>query len=228
VSKVFGAVRALAGVDFEARAGEVLAVMGGNGAGKSTLLSILALVTRPTRGEVSFDGRPAGPADTALRAGIGLLSHRALLYPDLSGRENLRLFAGLYGLPDPAGAVAGVEDEFGLASISAARPVRVLSRGQVQRVALARALLHDPSVLLLDEPAAGLDSVAVARIEACLRRHAARGGIAVMATHEPELAARTATRGLMLRAGRLAADVPAPDGAAGWRELYRDAVEGAG
>jgi len=226
VTKVFGAVRALFSVGFEARRGEVIAVMGGNGAGKSTLLSILALMARPTRGTVSFDGRPAGPADPAARTRIGLLSHQPLVYPDLTGRENLRLFAGLYGLPDAAGAVADVERRLELALFVADRPTRVLSRGQLQRVALARALIHSPDLLLLDEPAAGLDSTAVARIEECLSEHAARGGIAVMVTHEPELAARTANRAVMLVAGRLVADVPAPEGAEGWRTLYRSAVEG--
>jgi heme exporter protein A len=226
LTKVFGAVRALFGVGFEARRGDVIAVMGGNGAGKSTLLSILSLAARPTRGTVSFDGRPAEPGDPAVRARIGLLSHQPLVYPDLTGRENLLLFAGLYGLPDPAGAVADVERRLGLAAFVADRPTRVLSRGQLQRVALARALIHSPPLLLLDEPAAGLDSAAVSRIEECLGEHAGRGGVAVMVTHEPELAARTASRALMLAAGRLAADVPAPRGADGWRELYRSVVEG--
>ncbi len=226
VTKVFGAIRALFGVAFEARRGETVAVMGGNGAGKSTLLSILALAARPTRGTVSFDGRPASPGDPAERARIGLLSHQPLVYPDLTGRENLRLFAGLYGLPDPDRAVADVERRLGLEAFVADRPARVLSRGQLQRVSLARALVHSPSLLLLDEPAAGLDSAAVARIEECLAEHAARGGIAVMVTHEPELAARTASRAVMLRDGRVAADVPAPAGPDDWRELYRSAVEG--
>jgi heme exporter protein A len=225
VTKVFGAVRALFGVGFEARRGDVIAVMGGNGAGKSTLLSILALAARPTRGTVSLDGRPADPGDPSVRARIGLLSHQPLLYPDLTGRENLRLFAGLHGLRDPGRAVADVERRLDLAPFVADRPARVLSRGQLQRVSLARALIHSPALLLLDEPAAGLDSAAVARIEECLREHSARGGIAVMVTHEPELAARTAGRAVMLRAGRVAADVPAPEGAEGWRALYRSVVE---
>lgn len=226
VTKVFGAVRALGGVAFEARAGEVVAVMGGNGAGKSTLLSILALTARPTRGTVRFDDRPASPGDPAVRARIGLLSHQPLVYPDLTGRENLRLFARLYDLPDPDGAADHVERRLDLAAFAADRPARVLSRGQLQRVSLARALIHSPDLLLLDEPAAGLDGAAVSRIEEALREHAGRGGIAVLVTHEPELAARTAGRAVMLRSGRVAADVPAPAGADGWRELYRSAVEG--
>lgn len=223
--KVYGAVRALAGVTLRLAGGDVAAVMGANGAGKSTLLSILSLTARPTRGTVSFDGAPVGFGDPGARRRIGLLSHEPLLYGDLTGLENLRLFASLYGVDAPR-AIASLVDRFGLGAFASDRPVRVLSRGQLQRVALARALVGEPGLLLLDEPAAGLDTAAVDGIAQALAAHRAEGGLAVVVTHEPELAARVATRAIVMRDGRVFADEPAPGSAEAWRALYRRAAEG--
>jgi len=223
--KLFGPVRALAGVGLQLRAGDVAAVMGQNGAGKSTLLAILSLTARPTRGSVSFDGERVRFGDPEARRLVGLLSHQPLLYGDLTGAENLRLFASLYGV-DVDGAVRAVSERLDLGRFASDRPVRVLSRGQLQRVALARALVSRPRLLLLDEPAAGLDRAAIDGIAEALEAHREEGGIAVVVTHEPELAARVATRAVILRDGRIAADTAAPDGADGWRALYREAAEG--
>ena len=226
VSKEDVPVRALADVTLEARSGQVVAVMGPNGAGKSTLLGILALVMRPTRGDVLFDGGAVRAAEPAVRRRIGLLSHQPLVYPDLTGRENLELFARLYGVDGPSAAVARLAERLGLGRFFFDRPARVLSRGQLQRVALARALVHEPALLLLDEPAAGLDAAAIERIAGAVGEHAERGGITVVVTHEPELAARIATRAVMLRGARVVSDGDAPDAADGWRRLYAGAVEG--
>jgi heme exporter protein A len=223
--KLFGAVRALAGASLEIAGGDVVAVMGRNGAGKSTLLGILSLTMRPTRGTVSFDGKPVRFGDPDARRLVGLLSHQPLLYGDLTGVENLRLFAALYGVEIEA-SVRGVIERLGIGRFVADRPIRVLSRGQLQRVALARALVSRPRILLLDEPAAGLDREAIDGIDETLAAHRDAGGIAVVVTHEPELAARVATRAVMIRDGRIAADVAAPDGADAWRALYREAAEG--
>jgi len=230
VSKVYGAVRALAAVSLEVGGGEVLAVMGPNGAGKSTLLSILALTARPSHGTVELDGTPVKRSDPAVRRRIGLLSHQPLVYPDLSGRENLTLFARLYGVADPGRAVHRVAEQLALSAGLLDRVVRVLSRGQVQRVALARALISEPDLLLLDEPASGLDTAATGRIEAALDAQRERGGAAVVVTHEPELAARVATRAAIFRRGRVVADRAAPrdDDGNGWRELYHGALESSG
>jgi heme exporter protein A len=228
VTKVFGAVRALASATLEVKTGEVVAVMGPNGAGKSTLLSILSLAMRPTRGQVLFNGAPARWANTELSGRIGLLSHQPLVYPDLTGRENLKLFARLYGIKNVSEAVASVEAELGLEEFSSDRPTRVLSRGQLQRVALARAIVSDPDLLLLDEPAAGLDSAAVTRISSVLERLLAQGGMAVIVTHEPDVAASIATRAVMVQKGVVVTDREAPENAAGWRELYVETVEGGG
>jgi heme exporter protein A len=223
--KVFGSVRALAGVSLTLTSGDVAAVMGQNGAGKSTLLAILSLTARPTRGTVSFDGARVRFGDPDARRRVGLLSHQPLLYGDLTGAENLRLFASLYGV-DVDGSVRAVSERLGLGRFAADRPVRVLSRGQLQRVALARALVSRPRLLLLDEPAAGLDRAAIDGIAEALAAHREDGGIAVVVTHEPELAARVATRAVMLRDGKIAADTGAPGSADAWRALYRDAAEG--
>jgi ABC-type multidrug transport system ATPase subunit len=227
VTKLFGAVRALHRIDLEVKSGEVVAIMGGNGAGKSTLLSILSLTMRPTRGKVLFDGKEVRFGDPTARRVIGLLSHQPLVYPDMTGRENLILFAGLYGL-DGRREVEAVRERLGLGGFLDDRPTRVLSRGQLQRVALARALISAPSLLLLDEPAAGLDSSAIAHIEAVLGDHGKAGGIAVLVTHEPDLAAQVADRAVMIKNGQIVLDRTAPDSAAGWREIYVEAVEGGG
>jgi len=226
VTKLFGAVRALIGVTVEARAEQVVAVMGPNGAGKSTLLSVLALTMRPTRGEVLFDGAPVRFGDRSARRRVGLLSHQPLVYPDMTGLQNLAFFARLNG--DGAGrAVEEAVEDLGLASFVADRPARVLSRGQLQRLALARALISDPEVLLLDEPAAGLDETSIGRIEGVIGRHRAGGGIAVVVTHEPALACRIATRAVVICGGRIVADAGAPGAEDDWRALYREAVAGA-
>jgi heme exporter protein A len=227
VTKLFGAVRALIGVTVEARAGEVVAVMGPNGAGKSTLLSVLALTMRPDRGVVLFDGAPVRFGERDARRRVGLLSHQPLVYPDMTGLENLTLFAGLYGV-EAGRAVEEAVENLGLAPFASDRPARVLSRGQLQRLALARALIADPEILLLDEPAAGLDDTSIGRIEGVLGRHRAGGGIAVVVTHEPALACRIATRAVIISAGRIVADAGAPPAEDDWRALYREAAGGEG
>jgi heme exporter protein A len=226
LTKLFGPVGALRSIDLTVEAGEVLAVMGPNGAGKSTLLGLLSLTMRPTRGRVLIDDRPARPSDPGLRRRIGLLSHQPLVYPDLTGRENLILFARLLGIGDPERAATDSAERFAPGGFFGDRPARVLSRGQLQRLSLARALLAEPDLLLLDEPATGLDADAVRLIEGALAEHRDRGCIAVLVTHDPELAAAAATRALLLSRGRVAADEPAPADAAGWRELYTSALTG--
>ncbi|MBW2277099.1 MAG: ATP-binding cassette domain-containing protein [Deltaproteobacteria bacterium] len=228
LTKLFGPVGALRALDVEVKAGEVLAVMGPNGAGKSTLLGLLSLTTRPTRGRVLIDDRPARPSDPELRRRIGLLSHQPLVYPDLTGHENLVLFAKLHQLDDPDRSATAAAERFAPEGFFADQPARVLSRGQLQRLALARALLAEPDLLLLDEPAAGLDANAVQRIEQALATHRDQGRVAVLVTHEPELAAAVATRALLLSRGRIAADEPAPEDASGWRDLYISALGGGG
>ena len=198
LSHRFGGTVALRSLDAMFDAGEIIAVEGPNGAGKSTLLGILGTRIAPSAGEVLYDPAPA--SREALRASIGWLAHDALVYPDLDCRQNLRLMASLYGVPfEPAWDRA--VSRLGLGGF-AERPVRTYSRGQKQRIALARALLHDPSLLLLDEPTAGLDAEGLRRLVAILREEAARGAIVVLVTHDPWLVDEVATRRLRIEKGR--------------------------
>ena len=223
---VYGAVRALADLSVEIEPGDAVAVMGPNGAGKSTLLGLLSLEQRPTRGEVRINDRPAREIEPELRGKIGLLTHSPLVYPDLTVKENLELFARLAGLDDPAAAASAAARDVGIGELAATRTARVLSRGQLQRLSLARATLADPDLLLLDEPAAGLDSEAVGRIGDMLERLLRRGGMAVVVTHDPEVAASVANRALLLRGGRVVERGPSPGDGAAWRALYETTVGG--
>jgi heme exporter protein A len=224
---VYGALRALARVSLSVSAGDVVGVMGPNGAGKSTILGLLSLLQRPTRGKVLFNGDPAGENIAQLRGHIGYLSHEPLVYPALTGTENLLFFARLFGVEDAAVRVHDLEIELGLTGFTA-RPTRLLSRGQLQRIALARSLIAKPDLLLLDEPAAGLDRAAVDRIDKVIGELKARNGLAIIVTHEPEVAARIANRAVIVSRGRIAADVEAPDSSAGWTELYSSTIKGSG
>jgi heme ABC exporter ATP-binding subunit CcmA len=200
--KLYGATRALLGVSATFRAGEVTVVEGPNGSGKSTLLAILARLTKPTRGDVVYGGAPAGewPA-SELRARIGVLAHAAMIYPDLSARENLALYARLHGVQDDAGRVAAMADRFEIGRFGD-RPARTYSRGQLQRLALARALLHAPALLLLDEPSTGLDTRSVARLRGAVEAEKARGAVVVLITHDPSLAEALADRRVRLARGK--------------------------
>ena len=223
-TKVFGTVCALRDVSFEICQGEVLAVMGANGAGKSTLLSLLSLRMKATRGVLLFNREAVSRSSVDLVSRIGLLSHDAMVYPELTAMENLLLFARLYELKDAKSAADNAASRIGLQGFGRDRPVRVLSRGQLQRVALARAIIAKPQFLLLDEPATGLDGEAVGRIDAIVKELREQGGMAVLVTHEPEVASRMASRALMLSRGRVVADVPAPEDSTAWKQLYMKTV----
>jgi len=212
LARTFGEVRALTNVSADICAGDVVAVMGANGAGKSTLLSLLATTMRPTSGKILFNDRDAHEHGAAIRAQIGHLSHAALVYPDLTAKENLLFYAALYDIRDPS-RIDALRDQMALDGFFDDRPARVLSRGQLQRLALARAFINRPSLLLLDEPAAGLDGAAINRIKDSVDAHRSDGGICVVVTHEPELASRIATRLWVIHRGRLAADESCPKAA---------------
>jgi heme ABC exporter ATP-binding subunit CcmA len=199
--KLYGPTRALAGVQFELAAGEITAIEGPNGAGKSTLLNVLSLLTRPTRGELRFAGRDPFRSP-AMRARIGLVAHAPMVYPDLTGHENLALTARLYGLQGPEAALAQIGARFELAGFMQ-RPARTYSRGQLQRLALARALLPAPRLLLLDEPSTGLDAAGTARLVDVMRQERARGAIVVLVTHDAALAESVADRRLQLKGGKI-------------------------
>ncbi len=180
VTKRFGATMALREVSATFDRSAVNLIVGANGSGKSTLLGVLGLTTPPTSGTVAFPPYEIG--DVAVRAQIGWLSHEALAYPDLSGRQNLELAAEFYGLA-PASVWSSLKERFQLGAF-AERPLRTNSRGQKQRIALARALLHEPSLVLLDEPSTGLDAPGLEVLMSAIET-IARTALVVVIAHDP-------------------------------------------
>jgi heme exporter protein A len=198
VTKVFGAIRALAGVSARFEEGCVSVIVGPNGSGKSTLLAIVGTLSRTTSGEVHHGGLGKG---RAVREKMGWLGHDSLAYGDLTGRENIALAARLFGV-DPARAFASADERFELGAF-ADRPVRTYSRGQRQRVALARALVHRPRLLLLDEPTAGLDARAAERVARVVREEAKGGAVVILVTHDGAFADAVADTRVTLDRGRV-------------------------
>jgi ABC-type multidrug transport system ATPase subunit len=208
VSKRFGTHRALGDVDLKLRAGRVCALLGPNGAGKSTLLGILSTLVRPTRGTVVYGagGREDAGDGPALRRAIGVLAHESLVYGELTAVENLRLYGTLYGVADLDQRIGARLDEVGLETRARTRPARTYSRGMTQRLALARALLHDPAILLLDEPFTGLDRGGAAALTRTIGRARTDGRIVLVVTHDFEALAGVCDQVAVLRRGKLAVD----------------------
>ena len=204
VSRTFGRRRALSRVSLSAEAGTITALLGPNGAGKSTLLSIAATLLQPTSGEVRYGDHVAASGSAALRARIGMLGHDLYLYPELSSAENLRFFAHIYSLPDVERRVARGLERAGLVE-RADDPVAGYSRGMRQRLALERALIHDPRLLLLDEPFTGLDAAARDALRERLRAARAEGTIVILTTHDIAAIEHLVDRSVTLIDGRLAA-----------------------
>jgi len=196
----FASVSALADLDLEVRAGESLTIFGPNGAGKTTLVKLLAMVLRPTAGRLRLFGEERPRA--VLRRRIGVVSHGSFLYDDLTARENLDFYAGLYGVTNSRERVREMLAEVGLEPWSE-RPVKTFSRGMEQRLALARAFLHDPELLLLDEPYSGLDPAAVAHLQEILMRFHRRGKALLLTTHDIGRGLEVCDRAVILRGGRL-------------------------
>jgi heme exporter protein A len=199
----FAGVPVLAGVDLTVQGGEIVALLGANGAGKTTLLRVLALLLRPSAGQLELFGEAAPTAPLALRRRIGYVGHESSCYADLTGAENLAFYARLFGVTRSAERVAGLLAWSGL-EIASSRPVREYSRGMRQRLALARALIHEPELLLLDEPFSGLDPQAATALEERLTTLATAGHAIVLTTHDVERVASLATRVAILHRGRIA------------------------
>ena len=217
LTRRYGMRTALEDVSLALAAGSTLVVFGPNGAGKSTLLRILATLLRPHAGTVRVLGRTLPDAGWAVRGRIGLLSHEPLLYRDLSPRENLRFHARLHGVR--AERVEAVLDAVQL-GLRADDPLHTFSRGMVQRAAVARAVLHDPELLLLDEPRANLDPAAAELVEPLIG--AASGRTRVVTSHDPAGGLEEADVALGLVGGRTALLAPARDvDAAAVGALYR-------
>ncbi|MGH9465727.1 MAG: heme ABC exporter ATP-binding protein CcmA [Terriglobales bacterium] len=211
VSRFFGDTVVLRRVGFSCERGRLIALWGANGAGKSTLLRILAGALRPSQGTVVLNGVEVATA--AARRQTGFLAHQSLLHPHLSVAENLHFYATLFGLSDPASATARALQQVRGGELGPRR-VAELSQGMRQKAALARCLLHQPGLLLLDEPFASLDLQTVAELRACLAELRDRGLTILLTSHNPEQVAGLADGELTLARGRLIEPQPAAAGGA--------------
>jgi heme exporter protein A len=202
--KRFGLKTVLRGVNFSVQPGEFVALLGPNGAGKTTFLRILASLSRPTLGEVDVAGYRLPREAAAVRARLGVVSHLPLLYGDLSAEENLRFYGRMYGIPNLELRITEVLEMVGLEN-RRRDLTRTFSRGMQQRLAIGRAVLHDPDVMLFDEPYTGLDQDASSMLDEVLQTVAARGRTVVMTSHDLARAEDLATRFDILSRGVISA-----------------------
>jgi heme ABC exporter ATP-binding subunit CcmA len=208
--KRFGLKTVLRGLDFSAESGEFVALLGPNGAGKTTFLRILASLSRPTLGNVSIAGYTLPNQAGAVRQRLGVVSHLPLLYGDLTAEENLQFYARLYSIDHPDRRISEVLEMVGLAH-RRRDLVRTFSRGMQQRLAIGRAVLHDPEVILFDEPHTGLDQDACQMLDEVLREVAARGRTVIMTSHDLARVADLASRFDVLSRGVIAASAQRSD-----------------
>jgi heme exporter protein A len=202
--KRFGLKTVLRGVDFRVQPGEFVALLGPNGAGKTTFLRILASLSRPSLGEVKIAGYKLPGEAAQVRARLGVVSHLPLLYGDLTADENLRFYARMYGITNYELRITEVLEMVGLEH-RRRDLVRTYSRGMGQRLAIGRAVLHDPQIMLFDEPYTGLDQDASAMLDDVLKTVAAQGRTVVMTSHDLARAEELATRFDILSRGVIAA-----------------------
>ena len=222
--KRFGLKTVLKGLDFQVEQGEFVALLGPNGAGKTTFLRILASLSRPSLGEIRIAGYSLPDQAAAVRRRLGVVSHQPLLYGDLTAEENLRFYARMYSLSKAEQRISEMLELVGLAS-RRRDLVRTFSRGMQQRLSIGRAVLHDPEVILFDEPYTGLDQDACAMLDAVLTEVAARGRTIVMTSHDLSRIAGVASRFDVLSRGVIAASIQSsaiqPDDLLGF---YRQAI----
>lgn len=204
--KNYGMLPVLRGASLHVRTGEFVTLVGSNGAGKTTLLRIVATLLAPTSGSVSVGGWPLPQHADKVRRYLGLVSHHPLLYGDLTAAENLMFFARLYNLPQREARVENALRTVGLLARQR-DPVRTFSRGMTQRLTLARATLHEPDVLLFDEPYTGLDQEASNLLDDLLRREKARGRTILMITHDLVHGLNLCDRIAILSRGKVVADL---------------------
>lgn len=222
VAKVFGFRPVLRGVDLSIQTGQSITLFGPNGAGKTTLMRLIATLARPTTGRILINGYDSLKYGNAVRAMLGVVSHRSLLYFDLTAQENLQFYARLYDLPPEQRSerITDLLEAVGLTK-RAADLVQTYSRGMQQRLAIARALLHQPTIILLDEPYTGLDQDAAASLDRVLHQVRSAGRTILMTTHNIERGLAYADRVLILHRGKIAFQAEAAEiRAAGFMQTY--------
>ena len=224
--KRFGLKTVLRGVDFQVRPGEFVVLLGPNGAGKTTFLRILASLSRPSMGLVTVAGFSLPAQSAAVRQRLGVVSHMPLLYGDLSAEENLQFYGRLYNIQALNERITTVLDLIGLAA-RRRDMVRTFSRGMQQRLAIGRAVLHDPDVMLFDEPYTGLDQDASEMLDDVLKNVAAAGRTVVMTSHDLARAEDLGTRFDILSRGVIAASSTRAElGAGNLLTFYKQALAG--
>ena len=224
--KRFGLKTVLRGLEFEVQEGEFVALLGPNGAGKTTFLRILASLSRPTLGEVRVAGYRLPIQAAAVRRNLGVVSHLPLLYGDLTAEENLRFYGRMYGVLE---LKQRIDDVLALVGLTSRRRdlVRTFSRGMQQRLAIGRAILHDPNVLLFDEPHTGLDQDACDMLDRLLREVAGQGRTVVMTSHDLARVEDLASRFDVLSRGVISASAGRSDlGGKNLLDFYRQALAG--
>ena len=224
--KRFGLKTVLRGVDFGVQPGEFVALLGPNGAGKTTFLRILASLSRPSLGDVKIAGYQLPGQAAQVRARLGVVSHLPLLYGDLTADENLRFYGRMYNIPGLEQRITEVLEMVGL-DMRRRDLVRTFSRGMQQRLAIGRAVLHDPDVVLFDEPYTGLDQDAATMLDEVLKTVAAKGRTVVMTSHDLARAEDLATRFDILSRGVISASASSKDlQRTNLLEFYKQALAG--
>ncbi len=221
VRKAFGPHHVLRGVDLTLAEGERVALFGPNGAGKTTLMRIIATLARATAGEVRLGGVNTREAGDDIRRFLGIVTHAPLLYDNLTAWENLTFFGTMYDVPNLGVRAEEVLRRVGLWT-RRLEPVRTFSRGMTQRLAIARAILHDPPILLLDEPDTGLDQAAAEMLRQALQEVGDSGRTVLLTTHHLERGLTWADRAVILHGGKIRFDSPcAALDAAAFHRIYR-------
>lgn len=203
LTKSYGPLHALRSIDLSVDSGECLAVIGPNGAGKTTLIRVLATIVRPTKGHAMLAGFDLSRDDIEVRRQIGVIGHQPLLYQNLTAYENLKFYARMYEVTNLEKRIDEVTDQIGLAD-RLHRQVSTLSRGMQQRFSIARALLHDPAILLLDEPETGLDHNATNLLKDLLKNMIGENHTVLMTSHNLQWCLQLANRVVILNRGKIA------------------------
>ncbi len=216
----------LRGVDLSIKKGETIAILGPNGAGKSTLLKVLATLIKPTSGLVKINGLDLKKDHIEIKKLFGYLPHSSLLYDQYSPLENLVFFGNIYGVKDVEQRAIKLVKDVGL-SFFLNEPVKNFSRGMIQRIAIARAIIHEPEVLLLDEPHTGLDQGAISILNNVILSMKAKGTTTLMVTHDFKQAAEICDRIIIVKNGKIVDDFKIENRNLGFlSEKYEQQVEG--